>query len=416
MNDPRRRAALESTQLRLREASLRFLSLRLCIFVNQETGAGPSVTIEDGLGCTNTGASGRFWVSEQETKTWWYFCFHDHEDLGTAAHTYYSLAREAGRLSRNTLVKALRLTGVDIQDDDLWMVFLFRLAWQGLPESPIQAFCDTVTKDGYGPCRPPAWNEMPLGLRSELSADPFTASDYAVSLLLRNSREELVQVLREVDHIAQRASSSVEGDEGSAQGVFRRSGKVFEITWEGNTFHLPDSQGLRHLHRLLEASPNPVSALELYAGVPNPSRRRSSTQEEKGTIVDNGLTSGAGTREKILDNTALRAVIDNLRILRSELEGATEKGDEPVAREIRAEISKLEERLSADTVAGARSRTFSDEKERARKAVGQNIRRALEKIGEQSESLNSRLHQGLDHSTGHNPAYRPTDKVTWILK
>ncbi len=92
---------------------------------------------------------------------------------------------------------------------------------------------------------------------------------------------------------------------------------------------------------------------------------------------------------------------------------ATAAGDLGQAERLQHEIGSLTEQLAAACGLGGRPRTAGDPAERVRKAVTNQIRRALDRICAAHPELGHHLTNAL--RTGFVCAYRPEHPVAWRL-
>jgi hypothetical protein len=115
----------------------------------------------------------------------------------------------------------------------------------------------------------------------------------------------------------------------------------------------------------------------------------------------------------ILDARATTQYKERLADARQELEEATAAGDLGQAARLRHEIETIAEQLTAAYGLGGRPRTAGDPAERVRKAVTNQIRRALDRIRATHPELGHHLSIAL--RTGFLCAYRPEHPVAWRL-
>ena len=115
----------------------------------------------------------------------------------------------------------------------------------------------------------------------------------------------------------------------------------------------------------------------------------------------------------ILDARATAQYRERLAEARQELDEATAAGDLGQAERLQHEIESLTEQLTAAYGLGGRPRTAGDPAERVRKAVTNQIRRALDRIGAAHPELGRHLTNAL--RTGFVCAYRPEHPVEWRL-
>ncbi len=184
--------------------------------------------------------------------------------------------------------------------------------------------------------------------------------------------------------------------------VFRQEGEYWTVAYRGRTAHLRDSKGLSCIARLLAQPRCDVHVRELAGW-----HQRSNAPDGFAPLLVEG-DLGA-----ILDARATAQYKERLAEAREELEEATAAGDLGQAARARREIEAITEQLTAAYGLGGRPRTAGDPAERVRKAVTNQIRRALERIQAAHPELGNHLTNAL--RTGFVCAYRPEDPVAWHL-
>ena len=115
----------------------------------------------------------------------------------------------------------------------------------------------------------------------------------------------------------------------------------------------------------------------------------------------------------ILDARATAQYKERLAEARQELEEATAAADLGQAARLQHEIESITEQLTAAYGLGGRPRSVGDPAERVRKAVTNQIRRALDLIRAAHPYLGRHLTTAL--RTGFVCAYRPEHPVAWRL-
>jgi tetratricopeptide (TPR) repeat protein len=164
-------------------------------------------------------------------------------------------------------------------------------------------------------------------------------------------------------------------------------GESWVLGFEGQTFRLKDSLGLRYLAHLVGEPDREVHVLELARG-------------------RDGIEEGdAGDSGELLDGEARDSYRRRLEDLREELSEAESFGDGTRAARIREEIEFLGAELGRAVGLGGRSRRAGVAAERARSAVQRRIKNALDRIAEQSPALAA--HLGRTLRTGNFCVYRP---------
>ena len=146
---------------------------------------------------------------------------------------------------------------------------------------------------------------------------------------------------------------------------------------------MEDSIGMTHLAVLLANPRREILAAELAAG-----------------LSALGAAGESGPAYPVLDQAAITEYRNRLKRLDAELDRR-----EPVDEEARAERDWLVAQLASAAGFGGRVRSFPDQGERARVAVGKAIRRALARITEADPILGDHLRQTVH--TGVRCSYWP---------
>jgi hypothetical protein len=174
---------------------------------------------------------------------------------------------------------------------------------------------------------------------------------------------------------------------GSLFAQCRRVGRKWRLTWQDRSVLVEDSIGMAHLAVLVANPRQEILAADLAAGL-------------------TALTAaGDGTAQPVLDQAAIAGYRDRLRRLDAEL-GQLEPGDDgDRGALVRAERDWLIAQLAGASGLSGRVRSFPDQGERARVAVGKAIRRALVRITEADAALGDHLRQTVH--TGVRCSYWP---------
>jgi hypothetical protein len=167
----------------------------------------------------------------------------------------------------------------------------------------------------------------------------------------------------------------------------RRDGRKWRLTWRDRNVLMEDSIGLAHLAVLVANPRQEILAADLAAG-----------------LVALGVGGDGGSAHPVLDQTAIAEYRSRLKRLDAEL-ARTEPQDEDTGA-LRAERDWLVAQLASAAGLGGRVRSFPDQGERARVAVGKAIRRALARITETDPILGDHLRQTVH--TGVRCSYWPS--------
>ena len=184
--------------------------------------------------------------------------------------------------------------------------------------------------------------------------------------------------------------------------VFHQEGEYWTVAYRGKTARLRDTKGLHHIARLL-AQPGCDLHVRDLAAMDQPGNSHDSA----------GSVCVEGDLGAILDGRATAQYKERLAEARQELEEATAAGDLGQAARARHEVETITEQLAAAYGLGGRARTAGDPAERVRKAVTNQIRRALDRIRAAHSDLGRHLSNAL--RTGFVCTYRPEHPVVWRL-
>jgi tetratricopeptide (TPR) repeat protein len=172
------------------------------------------------------------------------------------------------------------------------------------------------------------------------------------------------------------------GGSSSEVALLRREGPTWALEHAGRVRHLRDARGLHHLAALLRRPGCEVSATELAGAA----------------VVEADLGP-------LVDQTALRAYRERVRLLELELDGADACGDAARSQRARAELDELAHHLGAVTGLGGRPRRAGGADERARSAVTKAVRDGIRRIAEVEPALGAHLEATV--RTGGSCVHRP---------
>jgi hypothetical protein len=170
----------------------------------------------------------------------------------------------------------------------------------------------------------------------------------------------------------------------------QRAGRKWRVTLHGRSVLVEDSIGVVHLAVLIANPRQEIQAADLVAGLAGLS----------------GTGSEAGAAQSVLDQEAIAEYRSQLKRLDAQLdETGIDELEPDRARQVRAERDWLVAQLSSAAGFGGRTRSFPDQPERARVAVGKAIRRALARITEADAVIGEHLRQTVH--TGVRCSYWP---------
>ena len=175
--------------------------------------------------------------------------------------------------------------------------------------------------------------------------------------------------------------------------AFLRDGEMWQLSFGGETVHMPDLKGLHDLARLLAAPGEEIHALDLGSGGDGAAPR--------------------GHAGELLDDEARAAYKSRIDELREERELAEAANDRVRAERAQEELEAIGHELKAAYGLGGRARRAGDHAERARSAVTWRIRSAIARIDAVHPALGRHLKNSV--RTGTFCAYTPEQRVDWRL-
>jgi tetratricopeptide (TPR) repeat protein len=186
--------------------------------------------------------------------------------------------------------------------------------------------------------------------------------------------------------------------------VFRCEGEYWTIAYSDAVIRVHDTKGLHYIAHLLAHAGRDIHVADLVT---------------LGVAADDGAGSHPERRAvgkglgAVLDPQAVAAYRQRVADLREDLEEARAAGDLGRAERARHEIEVITHELSAAYGLGGRARQAGDPADRVRKAVTNQIRRAVARIGNDHPSLGRHLTNAL--RTGLLCAYLPEQLIDWLL-
>ncbi|MEV4512259.1 hypothetical protein AB0K00_25255 [Dactylosporangium sp. NPDC049525] len=169
-----------------------------------------------------------------------------------------------------------------------------------------------------------------------------------------------------------------------------RDGLQWRIGLAGRSVLVGHSVGMLHLAVLLANPGTEVPAVDLAAGVASLGGRNA---------------RAGGSTQPVLDRAAVQEYRRRLDHLRTRIEELEDVDHVERAAELRSERDWLVAELAAAAGLGGRTRQFSDDRERARLAVGRAIRRAVARVARADPVVGGHLQRRIH--TGNHCLYRP---------
>jgi hypothetical protein len=168
-----------------------------------------------------------------------------------------------------------------------------------------------------------------------------------------------------------------------------RVGRKWRLTLRNHSVLVDDSVGMAHLAVLIGNPRREILAVDLVAGL----------------AALSSAVSELGTAHPVLDRAAIGEYRNRLNRLESELDQLG-SADSSRAASAREERDWLTAQLAGAAGIGWRTRSFPDQPERARVAVGKAIRRALVRVAEADPIIGDHVSQAV--RTGVRCSYWPS--------
>ncbi len=274
--------------------------------------------------------------------------------------------------------------------------------------------------------------EAALAMNARMGARPalaHTQREYGALLLRRNeiprasellaaataTYEELAMTsfVEQVRALQQSTGAPPAEDRPPAANLFARQGDYWTVRYDDTVIRLRDGKGLRYIAELLRRPGTRAHVLDLTAavdGAPEGSGRHSSAR-----LRDDGLVLGQPAT--IPDEPDARARSEYRRRadeLREELEEAERQNDVGRTSRLRDELELLGAELASAYGMGGLGRRSNSSVERARKAVTNRIRSALDRLKREHPAL--RRHLATSLTLGTWCSYEPVPAIRWELR
>ncbi len=226
--------------------------------------------------------------------------------------------------------------------------------------------------------------------------------------------EPLAARVRELRDRPAGGSAGERAEDATAEGVFRKSGEYWTLSWAGSKLRLKDKKGLRYIAYLLHHAGHEIAAQELVSAMePGSNGSLPTRASARGRNHEHTIARDLGDAGVALDATAKAQYKRRLEDLREELELAEQHNDLGQVAKTRYEIEFINDQVAASIGLHGRDRKSASHAERSRLAVTKSIRSALNSIRTADAELGR--HLSLSIKTGYFCAYVPNSLVNWRL-
>jgi hypothetical protein len=156
---------------------------------------------------------------------------------------------------------------------------------------------------------------------------------------------------------------------------FRKTGDFWEVSFDGEPATVKHSNGMEYIACLLEAPGRSLSCVELAQAALGVSPSGAEVSSE-----DKASMSARFTRQNLQDREGLARIHREVKKIDEELADAEALHDSARIEQLRTDKGNLLAHVKKSSGRGGRTRIFSDEEEKARKAVSAAIQRAILRI------------------------------------
>jgi len=198
--------------------------------------------------------------------------------------------------------------------------------------------------------------------------------------------------------------------------VFRRTGPVWEVVFNGESFTIKHSIGLLHIRNLLIKQNRWISCTELKnisSGINGSGRDLYSSMSDGMLSIENLSRAGNLAPEDIID----RLSIENIRKMRGLLQEKIDSDnfDDPEERmQLINSLDFINDYMSKNIDIHGRSRKISDRGETDRKAVSAAINRAENSLKEHRELYTH--FRSFIKAKGNSFRYLPDRPINWMIE
>jgi hypothetical protein len=189
---------------------------------------------------------------------------------------------------------------------------------------------------------------------------------------------------------------------------FRRDGAMWVLKYEGQSAKLKHRKGFPYIKELNEHPTKHVDAVELIQ------RYGGAAGTCEAVLREDGLLETIGGASLPRDRETGEAWGKALDLLQEEVDDANASGDTERITEAQSRLDLFKKERSRHYNYRGVERDSSDPREKARKAVGNAIHRAIKVIDKEMPLLGRHLGKSIKSSRG-SFVYNPERQVTWNL-
>ena len=196
--------------------------------------------------------------------------------------------------------------------------------------------------------------------------------------------------------------------------IFRRTGPVWEVVFNGDSFTIKHSIGLSHIRNLLIKQNQWISCTDLKnisSGINGSGKALYSSMSDEQLSIENLTRAGNMAPEDVIDRLSLENIKKMRDLLQEKKE--TDGFDDPEERmQLISSLDFIDDYLQKNIDIHGRSRKISDRGETDRKAVSAAINRARNSLKEQKQLYTH--FKSFIQAKGNSFRYLPDRPINWI--
>lgn len=193
--------------------------------------------------------------------------------------------------------------------------------------------------------------------------------------------------------------------------IFRWAKGTWEISYDGNTIHIPDRLGLWSIRYLLKQPGEKIHVNKLIHEQSNAGERKELIKKRAEKIEFKDVNE-SNSEDTGIDTEALNNYRKRLQELKIEMEEAEKDGNEAELNELQKENDKITACIKASVNKNGRLRELNSQVENNRSAVKNRINGALTLIKKEDSSLFKHLNTYIKRGT--HCSYTFTEAPPWI--
>ena len=196
---------------------------------------------------------------------------------------------------------------------------------------------------------------------------------------------------------------------------FLKKGDYWHIVFEGDEFFLEDYKGLHYIYFLLQNPHEEFHVLQLFSNIAGTAtagvQKYYQSMSNEQLAQENLYINGSHNSDQLYDLQALNEYKNDLDSLEEDIIEAENNHDLERVAQLKESKQFIIDEIKKSTGKDRKPRSFSNQQEKARKAVSNSISRVLSSIKKYHPSLFFHLRNSIN--TGLHLSYIPEKNIEW---